>query len=220
MKTLVILGSKPQPALPAREDFDDVACANASGYSAASLGLPTPIFTVMTSMLASGITSGQQSLQALRGLETGKVYFLHRRTRGTSLLKRVLFHLKNLKKKSLLRMQPLYLERVLHTLPYGVAEFEALREAEYDGLVRKLCSEDDTIHSQMENRRPSTGVVALALALTRYRYDRYVISGFSFELSHAYGRNPEIDERRTAISAHADIDIMVMRCLGRKFTNL
>jgi hypothetical protein len=220
MKTLVILGSKPQPALPAREEFDDVACANASGYSAASLGLATPVFTVMTSMLASGITSGQQSLQALRGLETEKVYFLRRRTRGTSLLKRALFHLKNIQKKSLLRMQPLYLERVLRALPYGFAEFEALREAEYDGLVRELCSQDSAILSQMERKRPSTGVIAVALALARYRYDRYVISGFSFELSHAYGRNPEIDERGTAVSAHASTDIMVLRHLGQKITNL
>ena len=58
------------------------------------------------------------------------------------------------------------------------------------------------------------------MALARNRYDRYVISGFSFELSHAYGRNPEIDERGTAVSAHAGTDIMVMRCLGRKFPNL
>ena len=43
MKTLVILGSKPLPVLPARGDFDDLACANASGYSAASLGLQAGI---------------------------------------------------------------------------------------------------------------------------------------------------------------------------------
>lgn len=220
MKTLVILGSKPQPLLPASEDVDDVACANASGYSAAGLGLPSPVFTVMTSMLASGITSGQQSLQALRGLETGKVYFLRRRTRGTGLLKRALFNLKNMQKKSFLRMQPLYLQRVLRSLPYGFAEFEALGEAAYDGLVRELCSEDGGILSQLERKRPSTGVIALALGLARYRYDRYVLSGFSFELTHAYGRNPEIDERGTAVSAHADTDVMVVRHLGRKFTNL
>ena len=117
-------------------------------------------------------------------------------------------------------MQPEYFEKVLHALPYGFAEFEALDEAEYDGLVQELCSGDEGVLAQMERKRASTGVVAVALALTRHRYDRYVISGFNFELSRAYGRNPEIDERSTAVSAHADTDIMVMRCLGRKFANL
>lgn len=200
--------------------IDDVACANASGYSAVGFGLPTPVFTVMTSVLASGITSGQQSLQALTGLETEKVYFLCRRTYGEGLLDRALFHAKNARKKSLLRMQPLYLRRVLRRLPYGFIDFEALREAEYDGLVRGLCAEDFAILNQMERKRPSTGVIALALGLSRYRYDRYVISGFSFELTHAYGHNPEIDERGTAQSAHANTDVLVIRHLGRKFPNL
>ncbi len=220
MKTLLILGSKPEPCLPTRKAIDDVACANGSGYSAARLGLPTPIFTVMTAVLASGITSGQQSLQALSGLETEKVYFLRRRTYGESLLDRALFHAKNARKKNLLRMQPFYLRRVLRRLPYGFFDFEALRESEYDGLVRSLCAEDVATLNQMERKRPSTGVIALALGLSRYCYDRYVISGFSFELTHAYGRNPEIDERRTAQSAHAETDVLVIRHFGRKFPNL
>lgn len=220
MKTLVILGSKPEPVLPAASDFDDVACANASGHSAARLGLPTPVFTVMTSVLASGIASGQQSLQALRGLETRKLYFLRRRTRESNVLKRALFYLKTLQGKSRLRMRPRYLRRMLRALPYGFSEFEALHEAEYDDLVRQLCSDDAAVLSRIERKRPSTGIVALALGLARYRYDRYVISGFSFELTHAYGHNPEIDERGTAVSAHADTDVVVVRHLARKFDNL
>ena len=36
MTTLLILGSKPDPALPPRSAYQDVACANASGKEIAS----------------------------------------------------------------------------------------------------------------------------------------------------------------------------------------
>jgi hypothetical protein len=216
MRTLLVLGSKPEPALPPKASFDDVACANASGHSAARCGLPDPIYTVMTSMLASGIGSGWQSLQALRGLKTGKVYFLKRRTERMAPIKRVFFFAKNIRGKSILRMQPSYLKKELRSLRYRFDDFVALDEKYYDALVRNLCREDPSVLSQMERKRPSTGVIALALGLADYDYDRYVISGFSFELTHAYGHNPEIDERGTQVSAHAETDIMILRHLGQQ----
>jgi hypothetical protein len=54
MTTLLILGSKADPALPPRAAWDELACANASGFSAARHGLPTPAYTVMTAVLTSG----------------------------------------------------------------------------------------------------------------------------------------------------------------------
>ena len=50
--------------------------------------------------------------------------------------------------------------------------------------------------------------------LTLSEYDRFVLSGFSFELTHAYGDNPEIGERGTAVSRHASTDIRILRCLA------
>ncbi len=220
MKTLLILGSKPEPALPPRSSFDDLACANASGYSAAMHGLPDPVYTVMTSMLASGIESGQQSLQVLRGLKTGKVYFLRRRDQKRSLIKNFLFYVKNIHKKNLVNIQPFHLKKVLRSLPYTFDDFVPLSDVYYDGLVKSYCREDRILLSQMEQKRPSTGVIALVLGLAEEAYDRYVISGFSFELTHAYGRNPEIDERGTQISSHAQTDIMVLRHLSARLRNI
>ena len=51
MTTLLILGAKPDPVLPPASAWDDLACANASGFSAAQRGLPDPVFTVITAML-------------------------------------------------------------------------------------------------------------------------------------------------------------------------
>ncbi len=74
MPTLLILGSKPDPALPPAASFDAVACANASGYSADRHGLPVPALTAISAVLTSGIGSGKQSLEALRGLRTEALY--------------------------------------------------------------------------------------------------------------------------------------------------
>ena len=220
MKTLLILGSKPQPALPPRSGFDDLACANASGYSASMHGLPDPVYTVMTSLLASGIESGRQSLEVLRGLKTGKVYFLRRRDQKRGLLKGILYYMKNIHKKNLADMQPSHLKKVLGSLSYTFDDFVPLQDDYYDGLVREFCKEDQALLSQMERKRPSTGVITLVLGLAEAAHDRYVISGFSFELTHAYGHNPEIDDRGTRASAHAQTDIMILRRLGHELGNI
>ena len=60
--SLLVLGAKPDPILPPPGAFEAVACANASGYSAARLGLPRPAFTVMTSLLTDGSPAGRMRL--------------------------------------------------------------------------------------------------------------------------------------------------------------
>ena len=74
MPTLLVLGSKPEPVLPPAAEFDAVACANASGYSADRHGLPVPALTAISAVVTSGIGSGKQSLEALHGLRTGALY--------------------------------------------------------------------------------------------------------------------------------------------------
>jgi len=220
MKTLLILGSKPEPVLPPSSSYQDVACANGSGYSAAQYRLPAPAFTVMTSLIASGIESGRQSLQALTGLSTGTLYFLRRRSRGGSTFGTLLRYIKTLREKRVYRMQPFYLKRVLRSLSYSHDRFVALTPKDYDGLVERLCDRDAGIHAQLQRKRPSTGLIALALAIDQQKYDRFILSGFSFELTHPYAANPEIEQRGTVASEHATTDVMVIGYLAKKLGNI
>src|SRR3954466_728917 len=66
--TILVLGSKPRPALPPPSCYAALACANASGFSALGHGLPEPRLTVVSAVLGSGKDSDRHSLQAMRGL--------------------------------------------------------------------------------------------------------------------------------------------------------
>ena len=209
---LLILGSKPDPVLPPRASYDAVGCANASGYSAAVHGLPTPRFTVMSAILPA-VESGRQSLRALAGQRTDTLYFFPR-PRAPRRLKQLtsLF--------SLVRMQPFYLRRMLRHNGYSYAQFVARDHGYYDHLIRELCDYDRDMLRHIDCKQPSTGAMALAIALAEQPFERYILSGFSFELTHAYGENPEIDQRRSKVSRHAETDAAVMGYLARKFGNI
>lgn len=200
--------------------FQDIACANASGYSAAQYGLPTPEYTVMTSLLASGIASGKQSIQALTGLQTKTLYFLRRRPHPRTPVSKLLYAMKFFSYCKRSRRKAFYLKWKLGSVSYRYDRFENLAEHVYDGLVEQLCDYNPEIIRQLQKKRVSTGVIAVLLGMGWYGYDRYIISGFSFELTHAYGRSAEIDERGTQVSRHASTDIMVLRYLACKFGNL
>ena len=80
MATLLVLGSKPEPVLPPRDAYDELACANASGRSAAQEGLPAPTYTVISSYIASGKNaSNNLALDAMRGLRTDRLLVVPRR---------------------------------------------------------------------------------------------------------------------------------------------
>ena len=89
-RRLLVLGAKPDPILPPPGSFDAVACANASGRSAADLGLPTPVFTVLTALLTDGSEAGRMRLASLAGLATGTVHFYPQRLKGRTALERAL----------------------------------------------------------------------------------------------------------------------------------
>ena len=216
MNTLLILGSKPEPALPPPGSYTEVACANASGHSAERHDLSRPAFTVMTPIMATNIEAGRQSLEALAGLSTGTVYFLRPRNEGGRGFSRLLHLMKTFRKKPVHRMQPFYLKRKLRSISYTHDKMVAIGPEEYDTLVERLCDRDPGILARLQRKRPSTGVIALALAIEQKRHDRYVLSGFDFELTHAYAINPVIERRGTAASSHAETDVMVMRYLARK----
>lgn len=207
MATLLVLGSKPEPTLPARRLLDAVACANASGFSAARAGLPKPDFTVMTAVLTSGKASDDHSLRALRGLSTRRLFIYPRprldgaRPTGAALLAR----LKGW------RMTPWWMQRRLRSLGYGWDEVVVRPAAWYHELVLGLADGAGGAEAAMAHKQPSTGIAAVALGLADARFDTVVMAGFDFTLSHAYGTNPLIADRGVTASKHADTDATLLR---------
>jgi hypothetical protein len=208
MLTLLVLGSKPEPALPPSGSYDALACANASGRSAARLGLMDPTFTVMTTVLTSGHKPANNlALEALRGLRTGTLYVYPRPPSRGFLLKRLMREIRSIKVK------PWYFERRLRRLGYRFAELRSPPRQWYHDLVLRLCDRDPAIADQIATKQPSTGLIALAIGLADTRYQSFIMSGFSFEITHAYAHNPLIDRLGTTRSKHADTDVMVLRSL-------
>ena len=220
MKTLLILGSKPEPSLPPPGSYTEIACANASGYLAEEHDLCRPAFTVMTPIIATNIESGRQSLDALTGLSTGTIYFLRQRNEGKRGFACLLQLIKTFRKKPFYRMQPFYLKRKLRSISYHYDRLIAFGPEAYDTLVEELCDQDLAVLTQLRRKRPSTGVITLALAIDSKKYGRYILSGFSFELTHAYATNPMIKRRGNAASPHAVTDVMVINYLASKFGNI
>ena len=93
-RTILVLGSKPEPVLPPPGSFAALACANASGFSARAHGLPQAVFTVVSAVLGSGKASDRHSLAAMAGLEAGRLYFLPRPLPAAS-WRRLRFRLRN-----------------------------------------------------------------------------------------------------------------------------
>lgn len=208
-RTLLVLGSKPDPALPPAGSVDAVACANASGHSAARHRLPTPIYTVMSAVLTSGLASGRQSLRALRGLHTGTLHHLPRRAPRGGAWKRALRRVRDL------RTSPAWFRLRLRAAGYHWDRFETRPLPAWHELVAAQCAHDPAIVGQLARKQPSTGLFAVALGVADPRFDRVVVAGMSFELTHAYARNPEIAERGTTSSRHADTDVLILGRLAR-----
>jgi hypothetical protein len=210
MATLLILGSKAEPALPPRATYDALACANASGFSAARHGLPTPAYTVMTAVLTSGKAEDEHSLQALRGLATRDLHFLPRPAPKGGPPKRALGHLKQW------RLKPFHMRRQLRRLGYRYERFVVRSSADWHEMMRQLCDHDPAIAALIAEKQPSTGMFALAAGIASGEYRRFILAGFDFGLSHAYGENPLIGARGTTASKHADTDIAIVRHLAAR----
>ena len=212
--TLLVLGAKPEPTLPPSHAYDALACANGSGFSAARNGLGKPEFTVMSAILTSGIASGRHTLQAVSELDTGKLFFLPRPPSRRTVA-RYLFH-----PFSTYRITARCRRRNLRSVGYRYDEFVDPGWDYYQSMFEELCGDKPEVLELVRRKHPSSGIVAIALGLARERYERLVISGFSFELTHAHGHNPDIDERRTIASKHADTDIAVVRHLSDSWGNV
>jgi hypothetical protein len=207
--TLLVLGSKPAPVLPPRAAIDAVACANASGFSARALGLPDPVFTVVTAVLTSGKPSDEHSLRRLAGLATGRLYHVRRpKADGGGPLARLIAAFK------MRKMSVGELRRRLRALDYRYEELVSRPARFYHDLVLELCAGDPEVAAAIARKQPSTGLLAVALGLGEGRWSRVVMAGFDFTLTHAYSDNPLIAERGSAASAHAPTDLAILRRLA------
>lgn len=213
VKTLLVLGSKPDPALPERSGYSALACANGSGYSADKHRLPAPEFTVMSAILTS-VASGRQSLKHIKNLKTGTLYYYPRPPSGKSILKQAL------QLKSNLLTRPYVLRIKLKSIGYKYSKFIDPGYDYYAGLIRSLCDNDPQTMLAVNKKQPSTGIMALLLGLQETSYERFILSGFSLELTHAYGRNPEIDQRGTVQSRHSGTDAAVLAYVAKKYGNI
>ena len=144
MATLLILGAKPDPVLPPTSAWDDLACANASGFSAAKLGLPDPVFTAITAMLTVGAESGRQSMQAMRGLHTGTLYFLYSTSQKTSLRQfRPVKFLRALPRA--VRVTPTYFQWAMGRAGYRWDHFIAAEVDSYVSTSRNWCQTEEAL---------------------------------------------------------------------------
>jgi hypothetical protein len=210
MTTLLVLGSKPEPALPPRDSFDEVACANASGHSARRHALPDPTFTVVSAILTSGKKPANAlALQAMRGLRTGTVYLYPRPAPRGAGPRRLVRRLRDY------RVSPLYVRLTLRRIGFRYDRFLDPGLEQIHDLFRRLCGDDPAVLAAMADKQPSSGLLALALGIADGRYSRFVLSGFSFEITHAYADNPLI-AKRGATSLHAGTDIAVLRSLAAR----
>jgi hypothetical protein len=206
-RTILVLGSKPVPSLPPPGSFAAVACANASGFSARAHGLPAPRFTVVSAVLGSGKASDRHSLLAMRGLAAGTVYFLPRPLPHGDPWRRLRFRLRHW------RLQAPWVRLLLRWHGLRWDRFVARPTGAYDGLLLELGDGAPEISALMATKRPSTGLVTLALGLTEAGFDHAILAGFDFTLSHAYGHNPLIDERGNVLSKHADTDVGILQAI-------
>lgn len=208
---LLVLGSKPEPCLPPSGAYGALACANASGRSARALGLPDPIFTVISSVLGSRKNpSSGAALKALAGLSTKTLYYCPRQMYRHKPLKRLL----NLREMHGCAPGPF--TRRLRASGYRFEAVVVRPLGSYIRLVETLCGDDPQIARELEAKHPSTGVLAAAIGLAEAGFERVILSGFSFEITHAYAENPAIARRGTASSRHADADIAVLRRISSR----
>jgi hypothetical protein len=208
---LLVLGSKPGPCLPPSGGYGAIACANASGRSARALGLPDPIFTVISSVLGSRKNpSAGAALKALDGLSTKTLYYCPRQMYRHNLLKRV-FNLRELR-----GCAPGPFTRRLRACGYRFETVVVRPLSSYIRLVETLCGDDSEIVREFAAKHPSTGVLAAVVGLAEAGFERVILSGFSFEITHAYAENPAIARRGTASSRHADADVAVLRRISTR----
>ena len=208
MSCLLVLGSKPSPNIPLNSTYDDVACANASGYSADQCGLKRPKFTVMSSCITSGMSRVEQkSYNAIQGLETDTLYFV------PSVTKNDKYTLTKLARYFwTIRRQPLFAKIRLWMVNYGYKKFVTKKKSKYIETIKKTCKNDKKVVEAIENKKPSTGITALCIGIYSGRYEKYIMSGFSLETEKEY-----FEDTSQKKYMHESTDIRILKNLKKRF---
>ena len=118
------------------------------------------------------------------------------------------------------RLTPGHMQHRLARIGYRYDRLVARKASDYHALILELCGRDALIAALIRDKQPSTGLAALAVGLELGRWQRFVMAGFDFTLTHAYGENPLLSQRGDASSKHADTDIAILRCLARNRTDI
>jgi hypothetical protein len=118
------------------------------------------------------------------------------------------------------KTKPFYFRRKLKSLKYELDYFVAEPLEFYIDRIKTLCDYDVDFVDLVKRKLPSTGMVAIALGVGERGYERVIVSGFSFEITHAYATNPLIDLRGSTGSKHADTDVAFLRYLSNKYGSI
>ncbi len=156
------------------------------------------------------MSSNRLAVDALRGLRTRHLYLFPRRPFQHKPWKRALHFAK------IVRTTAPFVRRQLVRIGYGYDVLVTKPAKYYLDLVGRVCGEDPEIGRLMDEKVPSVGVLAVAIGLAEHGYERIVLSGFSFEITHAYAVNPLIEARGSALSRHADTDIAALQAIQRR----
>ena len=165
----------------------------------------------MSSILTSGKNeSNRLALKALRGLRTDTLYVYPRAPYKGNPLKQTIHFFKTF------RTKPAYFRNKIKSIGYHFNNFVSRPLEDYIDTVKTLCDYDDELQRYIAKKLPSTGMIAIALAIGERGYDRVIVSGFSFEITHAYASNPLIEDRGTVLSKHADTDVAFLQHLCKR----
>ncbi len=208
MKTLLVLGSKPNPELPPPDQYDDVACANGSVYSAYKYGLSKPKYTVLSSYVTSGRNEiTDETYHAICGLGSEILFFLPSVTkRDSNRLFRYLRYVKTFKR------QPLYCKVKLWAGSFNYEEFIFRPQERYISGIEQICNYSKKVIDRMKLKLPSTGVIALSTGIRNFDYGSFILSGFSLDVSKEY-----MEEVKQSESKHKNVDISVLDILSKKY---
>ena len=209
-RDFLVLGAAPHPVLPEMISAGTkLICCNASGFTAKSMGFPSPDLTVFSLDFAFG-AAATQTRDAICNLDSfGILYFRNyaKRSIVRDPMSRLTMTWRNISK-------PRRLYRLLADMDfnwqYGLAEsrMRVLR-----GVSRELNFTSEH-WAQIKRKQPSTGLSAILWLLWRFRGIPIRTSGFTMETSHAYAEETKGD------FPHYDTDSKLFKLIAKYCSNV
>jgi hypothetical protein len=191
-RVALILGSAPTPVIPSH--YDDIYCANGSVASAYSYCNKGPVATVMGGSAPNVPTL----VKVIKGLNCGVIYARSMREIRTAV--DIAKHLKNDKKGWLIRFKLLAQKQ-------GI-QFESVvkwKKTTYFNMVIAACGSE--VLPILRKKDLSSGVLALILAISTNKYEKYIMAGFRFNEEYEY------QESNKRPSGHYHTDLALIKLL-------